>query len=133
MGLELVIGLGITAFLLFYFSGLINNDKDKDSEGIGHGLLRLLSIFFALSLLLLVPKAAMDSQTTCESVIANETASGNLTTYEYDTRCYDREEGTSTIFLKIILWFQRLFIAYIVIYLMYLSIMALKNSITGRK
>jgi|TARA_Y100000296_G_C4955342_1_gene148252 hypothetical protein len=110
--LELIIGLGITSFLLLYF--IFHLDEE-------HVLLRLLTIFFFLSILLLIPKALGDDSDFCEIVVSNTTDLNaiNSTSYKYERFCSDNPKTTTSIFHKIIIWFIRIFSFYVLVYLIY--------------
>lgn len=117
--LATIIGLGLASFLLFFFSSQL---EEK------HGLLKLLSLFFVLSLLILIPKALIDNQTTCYSEINTSTTVGNTTTYTYLDYCVTDTNNTDTTFYTAILWFYRLFMAYVILYLGWEALQALMNS-----
>lgn len=114
--LELIIGLGVVGFIFFYFAFNLSKDAEgKDS----HFLLKLLLIFFALSILFLIPKAAIDSKEKCDWVVANTTTSAPDTIYNYELMCYTTTTNTEGTFLNIVLWFFRIFVFYFFIYLVY--------------
>lgn len=147
--LAIVIGVGLASFLLFYFSTMLEKE---------HFLLKLLCMIFGVGLLLLIPNSLINSQTVCEPVINTTTElyqyGNNFTGYHWDydagtapdgpqtdaylfhknttnyysTYCYTITNGTNNTFLKSILWFFRLFITYIILYLGYQSLMILKDS-----
>lgn len=117
--LPLIIGLGISAFLVLYFVFLW--DKKE------HIFLRILGSFFFVILLFLIPKAALDYDDHCEVVVnlTKSTYHNNSVllykneTYTHDYVCVEQERSTSSIFYKTILWFQRIFFAYILVYFIY--------------
>ena len=109
--IDQIIALGIVAFLILFF--VFQWDRRE------HFLLQLIGSFFFIYLILLIPKVMIDNQDTCEIVMANETLTGNITTYEYQNFCITNTENTPTLFYKIILWFIRLFISYLVLYFNY--------------
>ena len=111
MALELIIGIGICAFLVVYFAFAWDRKE--------HYLLQLLASFFFIFLLILIPKVAIDSKDTCEIVIANETTIGNTTSYEHDYFCETNARTTTTTFYKVVMWFMRLFLAYLFLYFNY--------------
>lgn len=116
-----IIGVGVAAFLLFFFAFQIDEEK--------HFLLRLLVIFFALGLLIIIPKVLIDAQHICEVVVANSTdVSMDVRSYEYTSYCFDRTESTPQIFLKTIMWFYRLFMAYVIFFIGYMALMKLKEN-----
>lgn len=120
--LVLVIGTGIVSFFLLIFSHTLDES---------HYLLKLLSLFFALGILIMIPKAALDSRQLCESVI-NTTmtnTSTNVTAYTYTTYCHTTSlEDSSTSFYKSVVWFYRIFMAYVIVALGYYAIMALADA-----
>lgn len=113
MGLELIIGIGICAFLLLYFA--FQWDKKE------HYLLQLLTAFFFIFILLLIPKAAIDEKDTCQIVVANETIMGNTTSYDYTNYCIENVRTTSATFYKAIMWFIRVFLVYLFMYFNYVA------------
>jgi len=113
VALDLVIGLGVVAFLLLYFS--LNLDKD-------HFLLKLLLIFFFLITIMLIPKAAINDD--CSLVPVNQTENTTMANYTeitrtYDTLCTSEKSETETSFLKITMWLFRLFGIYFFVYIFY--------------
>lgn len=116
--LALVIGVGVIAFLLFYFAFNLDNE---------HFILKYLVIFLAIGLLFLVPKVIIDYPSSCDLVVSSEVAeqvtfnathTNTTTTYTYSTQC-GTEKNTARTLLNAILWFYRLFAIYIFIYLFY--------------
>lgn len=117
--LATIIGIGLASFLLFFFSSQL---EDK------HGLLKLLSLFFVLAFLILIPKTLIDNQEACEAVVNTTTVNGSVTTYTYSDYCVTDNNTTDTTFYKAVLWFYRLFMAYVIIYLGWEALQALMNS-----
>lgn len=106
MTLGSIIGLGIIAFLFLYITF---NLEDK------HQVVKGLALFFALFSMLLVAKSMIDNTRECDLFEINNTVTGNTTTYNYDTRCYDNTDATGTpnITFNMILGF----ISFVFIYL----------------
>ena len=121
--LATIVGLGLASFLLFFFSSQL---EEK------HGLLKLLALFFVLALVILIPKALIDNQTKCFSEVNTTTTVGNTTTYTYFDYCVTDTNSTDTTFYKSILWFYRLFMAYVILYLGWEALQALMNSFKNR-
>lgn len=123
--LATIIGLGLASFMLFFFSSQL---EEK------HGLLKLLSLFFVLALVILIPKTLIDNQTSCYSEINTTTfnASTNTTTYTYLDYCVTDTNNTDTTFYTAVLWFYRLFMAYVFIYLGWEALQALMDSYKRR-
>jgi len=109
MAIELIIGIGICAFLLLFFA--FKWDKQE------HVILHLLTSFFFLILLFLIPTVIISDPADCEIVVMNETILGNVTTFSYGSYCATVTSNTHTIFYKVILWFLKLFCTYIFVYL----------------
>jgi len=150
--LALVVGVGLVSFLMFFFAGQLEEQ---------HGILKFLTIMFALALLLIVPSAVVNNEDcgfylnyTADIYRYGNNYSGyhwdyaspspsvndislfhKNTTYTYTELCTTDDSSTTTTFFKIVMWFYRLFIAYIILYLGYNSLMALKDSFKskGRK
>lgn len=124
--LATIIGLGLTSFLLFFFSSQL---EEK------HGFLKLLTIFIVLALLILIPNAVIDGQTSCEPVVNSTTINANTTTYTYTDHCITIDNNTNATFFKGVILFYVLFILYVILYLGYEALMLLQNSFQnkGRK
>lgn len=110
--IALVVGVGIVSFLLAYFT--IHLDKE-------HFLLKLLTAFFFLTLLVLIPKGLIDENDYCDVVVSNTTYynATNTTTYEYERFCDTNTKKTASIFHAAVVWFNRLFATYVFLYLIY--------------
>ena len=150
--LAVVVAIGLVCALMFYFAGQLEQE---------HSILKFLTIMFALALLLVVP-AVVTNNEECDYFLANTSAyfvyGNNYTgyhwdytvgnpsindinlfheerSYEYEELCVSDDSNTTTTFFKLVMWFYRLFILYILIFLGYNSLMALKDSFTirGRK
>ena len=125
--MELIIGLGIVAFLLLFFVYII---RDIDE----HFALRLLALFFFLLVMLLIPKVAIDTNSNCDWLTINTTQliEGNTTTtlYGSDYVCEDKTTNTPNIFYKIVIGFIGIFYLYIVLYFIW-KWMASKRLVKG--
>lgn len=130
MTLEIIVGIGITAFLLVYFG--FQWDKE-------HFLLKLLISFLFVGLLILMPKAIIDNPDTCEIELINKTIcshccnstfdnqtnittcleNGTIERYSYDQVCITNAKNTHIIWYNILIWFLRLFVLYILLYFLY--------------
>ena len=113
MALELILGLGIVAFLFLFFAFKLDED---------HFLLKLLLIFFFIGIILLIPNASVND--SCQLLVANSTTGSglheNVTFTEYKEICSpDIATTTETNFLRLVLWFFRIFVTYFSIYLFY--------------
>lgn len=144
-----LLGIGITAFLLY----LIMNSLDEEK----HTILKLMLMMGILSLLLVLPKSFNEAQTTCAPVVTktvdtyvygnnltayhwdsytsastpNPPAANDIflfhknTTLEYDSFCYTEESTTPTTYMKIIFWLYRALVLYVIVYLFVLSMRAI--------
>ena len=133
MTLELIVGIGITAFLLIYFG--FQWDKE-------HFLLKLMISFLFVGLLILLPKVIIDSPGNCEIVLNNKTIcphccnltfvnvtqgedywkcfeNGTIEDYSYIEYCAPNTANTHIIWYNILIWFLRLFVLYIMFYFLY--------------
>lgn len=108
MTLDMILGLGIVAFLLIYFAFQWNTEE--------HFIFQLMTSFFVLSIILLIPTIALQEKDTCSIEVLNQTVTGNITVFNYDNVCITNSHTTFLTFYKIITWFYRLFIAYIFVY-----------------
>jgi len=122
--LTFVIGVGITAFLLFF----IYNSLPEE-----HKLLKFFLLMSVLALMLILPKSFGDSQEVCETVVANSTElNSSVTSYEYESFCFTKETTTTTTFMQTVFWIYRLIIGYIIVYLMWKALEALGSMRGGR-
>ena len=112
----MIIGLSVTCIILWLISQSLDRSQD---------ILKLFIIMSIFALMLLMPKVFSDSSTICETVVSNSTYVGNFTSYEYKSFCFVQDTGTSKTFMNIIFWSYRIFIAYIITYLLYIILMAL--------
>ena len=108
MAYEIALGIGIFSFLLFIF---ISNLGEE------HTLLKFLTAFFAIGILILLPKVYIEDQ--CFPVVANETVSGNITEFDYTMFCETTHHSSGVTFQKTANWFFICFVTYIFMYLMY--------------
>ena len=90
-GLVLLLAIAVVVFLLLYFA---NNLEEE------HAPLRLLVFILAFSLLLFVPKVAVDNEDHCNLVVANQTVVGNITSFEYTYQCAQATNNTARLFLR---------------------------------
>jgi len=108
MGYEIAIGIGIFSFLLLYFTSQLEEE---------HTFLKLITVFFAVGILILIPKIYIEPQ--CYSVVANETEIGNVTSYEYTSHCFSDHTESGVTFLKATTWFYWCFISYVFLFIFY--------------
>ena len=106
----LVLALGIVGVYLLEIAFRL------DSE---HYFFKVIAIFFSLFVIILIPKAMLDTQQTCGIVTNSSTVTDNTTTYTYVEFCSDIETRTVSTFFGIVVWFMRLFYIYIILYLNY--------------
>lgn len=108
--LSLLFGIGIVIASVLYFAFKLDSV---------HIFWKTLTAIFLFSLLILIPKALIDQETTCNYYPANETITGNITLISYSQLCLTETHNTSNLLLGIVLWLQRLFFVYIFLYLNY--------------
>lgn len=111
MGIALVVGIGIVAFLLIYFA--FSWDKKE------HFLLQLFVSFLFVGLLLLVPKALIDDHNHCSIVVNNETVVASTTTYTYTEFCVENTKTTDLILYRVVWGFAICFVLYVFMYFNY--------------
>lgn len=105
--IELIAGMAVSVFLLFYFAFNLNEEE--------HFFLKLLLIGFAMSAILLIAKAPLGN--SCAAEVNSTVTAGNLTTYTYAQVCVKAtSDNTALIFYKLILWVNRLFWVYVLVY-----------------
>jgi len=152
--LSLIIGIGIVCFLLLYF---VFNIKEE------HFLLQILGVFFFIFLLFLIPKAMLDFNNNCQLVLnytkeiyqygnnftgyhwdySYETVAPQIensaylfhknTTNYYTWHCEENPKQTSKIFYNIVVWFARLFVLYVFLYIVFYSFKWFNGIVTGKK
>ena len=108
----LVAASGAFGLLVLYFCFRLGDD---------HILLKILLIFFFLASATVLSKAANDPN--C-SYILNTTSTNtttNITTYNYAPLCLPPQSTTGTTFIKITTWLWRTFVAYILLYFIYIT------------
>lgn len=117
MSLTLIIGIGIVAIILIYLSVVL----DKE-----HSLVKLLLILTGITILILIPKATLDSSCSLQinSTLENSTiANLTTTTHNYDTYCYNETNNTDNIFYQIFLYFFIAFWLYVFGYFIYVVLL----------
>lgn len=134
MNIVLMVGLGLVGFLLAYL--FFNFGKDEISQK--HYLLRLLLLGCLFGVFVLIGKAGLDSNTTCELVhnysFIDHIHGNDFYEYkEYDVVCYESDPNkTSNTFYVLTLWIVRLISSYILVYLFYEIFMYMRNMINGK-
>lgn len=121
MSLGVIIGIGITIFLLAYIMFKLKTEVD-DSTGENkqnHFILQLILLFFIVGLLALMGKATMDNSKDCSWLIANQTVSGNTTIFNNEYVCSDSITNTGLNFYKAIMWAVRIIYLYIFGYIVF--------------
>lgn len=108
MFLETMLGLGIVALLFLYIIVNLNNEE--------HFFFKLMLMFFFLIVLFLIPKAALDAKTECQTVLANITDSPPDHIYSYTQVCNTTTVRTESIFFKVINWFISFTALYFIVY-----------------
>lgn len=116
----LIIGVGIVCMVLAY---LMNTLDEK------HWVLKMVILLFIASSLLLIPKASIDATTVCESVVANSTAvTSTITSYEYESFCYTRDETTSVSFLETYNLMYYIIIGYMIVSIALWGMMKMRDA-----
>lgn len=118
-----VLGIGLVCAVLLALIYKLDDEK--------HLILQLIFIFFIFATLLLIPKAALDENTVCEVVTANETLVGNVTSYQHTTYCYEKNDSTNSSFLTVTQRLYYLVIGYTIVYLAIAAFIYLYNSVKG--
>lgn len=125
--IAVVLGVGISSFLLFYLS---NSFGDSDND-LSRQVLKLFSIGFGVILLLIIPQTLFLSQ-TCETVVSNSTTIGTNTTYQHASFCYSEQNDTISGFYTTILVFFRIFVMVLLLRVGWMVFMSIKQSISKR-
>lgn len=105
--LEVVYGIGITVFLVLYFSFKLQDE---------HWALKMLSSFFALFILLIIPQTYVNYDYTCNPTVNETVVNGNEITYDYENWCVSNDTGAATNFYTAYLWFLRIVAGYLLVY-----------------
>ena len=122
MILATVIGVAFMASFFFIFA-LQLDEKE-------HNVLKNLLMMFAFSSILLIPNAIIN-QKVCEPLLQNTTTITDVTTYSYENYCYSPLTSAKG-FLKAANLAYLVFIAYIIVYLGYKSLLWLYESVRRR-
>lgn len=101
--------------LVFLFFKLGNNDKDEQK----HYLLQLLLLFFILSIVVLIGKVGLDYKNPCAWLVANDTVSGNTTSYTYTYECGVESNTTAEKFYNLTVWVMRIVATYVCLYFLW--------------
>lgn len=115
MNIVLMLGLGITGFLLIFMFFKLGDPERKHE----HIFLQLILLGFILSVFVLIGKASLDTDdyAYCSWNLNNYTSSGgNVTDMNYAFECPSTTPNTATTFYKLSLWIMRITITYLVIY-----------------
>lgn len=120
---DMVIGIGIVAFIFFYCSFKFNELRDEQGNQ-KHTILQYLFFVLGMVTLLLIPAIYVNFDSDCEKVVANTTAINNATTsYEYKNFCTTKETTIPITFMKIVnIWALRLVTTYFLLYLAWVFI-----------
>ena len=102
-GLVMLLSLFFLAVLLLFFAFKLDDE---------HTILKLICIFFAFFVVLLIPKTALDYSGDCILTVSNSTTVGDTTTYQYESNCYANTHATQTTAYTTMLWFLRIIIIY---------------------
>jgi hypothetical protein len=92
MSLSVVIGVGIVVGLLMLLSSIV--DKKK------HQYLRNFLLVISPALLFISPASVSLDQTVCDTVVINETITGNVTTYEHGEHCFEKLNGSRAFIMS---------------------------------
>jgi len=111
--IALILGVGITSVALLWFTFLW--DKKE------HIFLRLLGSFVFVAMLFLIPTSLYYDRYDCDFVMTNQTVTGAITTFEYDTVCDTDENPVAFTFYRAYTVFSSIFVIYFFIYLIYRS------------
>lgn len=110
----LILGIGASSVILFFF--LLFLDKKNPA----HMVIRAITIIFIIFNLVLIPKATLDDGTICEVVVnTSNDLNSTATHYTYTDFCYDRDETTNNSFFKSYNWYWKVFIIWMLFYLLF--------------
>lgn len=125
-GITLIGGIVGVCFLMLYLMNSLGDEK--------HFILKLVLLFWVVAVVLLIPKVALDANTICETVVANSTdVSASVTSYEYESFCYDRAEGTAGSFYKQTTVLYYLILGYAIVYIAIWAMKWLMDSVKKRR
>lgn len=123
----IVLGVGISSFLLFYLS----NSFGEGDHDLARQILKLLSVGFGVILLLVIPQTLMVSD-VCDSVMNNSTVTGNVTSYAYTSYCYQETNTALAGFYKVVLVFYRVFVMVLLLRVAWMVWLSIRDSIKRR-
>jgi len=119
----IIFGVSVVSYLLVYISFKLDEE---------HTLLRILTLMFAVVMMVMIPAVTVNENRYCDILLLNETVNGNETTYNYNHTCFDSPYNTPQTFNKIMLGYLLVFILYITIYYAYTAL-RFANDAIGRK
>lgn len=126
---ETIVGIGIVTFLFFYLGFNLDND---------HIFLKLVVIGMGVVMLAFIPFVLSTNNDFCDIKVSftNETSPGAGevdVVYNYERVCFTNDNETNSIFYRYILWFVRIFFAYILIYGIYFIATKSKENLINRR
>lgn len=91
-----------------------------------HNILKIFTIFFALSILLIIPRALIDYPSNCSIVVDEQNISSNIgvhitnstSSLGYTTYC-GSDKDSATIFLSSQMWLFYIILVYVLFYACY--------------
>jgi len=120
LSLEVVVGMGVVAFLSLYMVFNLRNsvaESFTDKGGNKHFLLQLIFLFLFFGSLLFIGNATMKADGTVCSINYYVNGSGHGHPGEhYDYECYSTGNTQGNGFYRAVLWVVRLSMIYVVIY-----------------
>lgn len=116
-----VLGIGITSFLILYFCFLWNPKE--------HAFLRYMGSFVFVAMLFLIPASVMEHDNYCDFVTNRTEQTNNVTTYNYEYKCSEKESDTAFTFFRGYIYFSMFFVVYVFLYIIYLFFLKPGNMI----
>lgn len=118
MGFELIVGAGIIAGICIYMFF-----KLGENTGNEHIVYQLLLLSLVIGSVIIIGGATL-KESTCDLVPVNTTSIGDSVVYQFDEICRE-PTSTENTFFKLTQWFFRLSMSYIILYLIYRTLMAI--------
>jgi len=114
-----IIGAGIVALLAAYMFFKLGENTGKE-----HIILQLLMFSILIGAVVVIGGASFKA-TNCDLLIVNATDTGETITYQHEYVCQDEPFGISETFLKVTQWFYRLTMTYLILYLIYKTLLVI--------
>ena len=108
----LLASIGIFGFLLLFMFFKLGENKENN-----HYILQLVVLGFLLGLFVLIGKTALDEKNYCAWNVVNSTTTNGVNLYNYNYMCEENTHTTTRSFYNTIIWFVKVVMMYIFLYI----------------